>query len=402
MGIKGLSQYLKNNHPELFETVHISEYSFQQVAIDLTLYLCNFKVVYGEERWLEAFINMVACLRKNEVHCVFSYDSGHPPEKEAEKKRRTEEREKREKQLYKLEESVEDYHNTGEISVFLQEFYDKKVGQKKSLLRAGTNQFDIKQVEFHLNKMRKQLFHISEQDFALTKEIFGILDVPFYDAPLEAETMCADLCVRKKVEAVLSEDTDVLAYGSPVFLTKFSVYDETVCRVHYKDVLEKFDLTSDQFLDFCIMCGTDYNKNIPRVGPATAYKLLTKHGDIDTIDKNTKYDVSILKHKRGRELFREYKQKNIEKVPYCGIPDFDKLKDFIVKHRLFGVKICKICPRQAEYAIPEEEKTPTHCEKCKGKNMIKLIGSLFDHHMGRLYAAFVHNTVVFVESSDED
>ena len=74
------------------------------------------------------------------------------------------------------------------------------------------------------------------------------------------------------------------------------------------------------------MCGTDYNKNIFRVGPSKALKLIQTHKSIDKVEM----DVSILNHKRVRELFKEYKRSECA-VPYCGCPDFNELQMFLVK-----------------------------------------------------------------------
>lgn len=338
MGIKGLNKFLRNNCPDIFEKIHISEYSFKKVAIDISLYLCKFKTVCGD-RWLSAFINLIACLRKNEVHCVFIYDSGAPPEKDAERKERVEQREKLEERVYKLEEAMEKYHLTCEIDPILIEFYKKKKSEngQKRLLKRKEEVVDMDIVGSEVKKMRSYILDIKPEDFQKTKELFDILKVPYYNAPLEAETMCADLCKRGLVDAVLSEDTDVMAYASPVFLSKINTSDGTCVRIKYTELLEALDLFSDEFLDLCIMCGTDYNKNIFRVGPEKAYKHIQKHSTIEEIALNTTLDITILKHIRCRELFKKYTQKNIN-VPYCGIPDFQNLSEFIFKNNI----ICSV------------------------------------------------------------
>jgi len=157
---------------------------------------------------------------------------------------------------------------------------------------------------------------------------------------------------------VLSEDTDVLAYASPVFLSKINTYDGTCTRIKYPNLLEKLSLEDNQFLDLCIMCGTDYNKNIFRVGPEKAYKYIQTHTDIDGIGENTTLDISILNHVRGRELFREYEQKDI-KIPFCGSPDFEKLTYFVFKKNLNisieGLKKCFIHSTTIIFEESDEE-----------------------------------------------
>ena len=80
MGIHDLNKFLRSQCPSVFEEIHISEYSYKKVAIDTSLYMCKFKVLYGDD-WLSAFLNLVACLRRQNVHCVFIFDSGSPFEK---------------------------------------------------------------------------------------------------------------------------------------------------------------------------------------------------------------------------------------------------------------------------------------------------------------------------------
>ena len=64
--------------------------------------------------------------------------------------------------------------------------------------------------------------------------------------------------------------------------------------------MESLGLTEEQFIDFCIMCGCDYNKNIPKVGPANSYTLIKEHKSIDNLPP--KYDKTILKVEACRRL----------------------------------------------------------------------------------------------------
>lgn len=337
MGITNLNKFLRNNCPDIFEEIHISEYSFKKVAIDISLYLCKFKSSYGD-RWLSAFISLIACLRKNEVHCVFIYDSGCVPEKEAERKDRAEQRAKLENRVNQLENSLQKFHLSGEIDPILIELYKKKasgIPEPKRLLKSKESDvIDMRVVESAIVKMRGHILEITKEDFLLTKELFNILNVPYFNAPLEAETTCSDLCKRGLVDAVLSEDTDVLAYACPVFLSKINTATGVCVRIKYPELLSALELKCDEFLDLCIMCGTDYNKNIFKIGPEKAYKYIKKHSTIEEISRaNPSIDITPLNHVRGRYLFRQYEQQNV-KIPYCGIPQFDSLSEFIFKHNV--------------------------------------------------------------------
>lgn len=330
MGIKSLSKFLKEKYPELYEYIHLSEYAYKRVAIDMSLYMCRFKTaywnekIYGANPWVGAFIRLIECLRKNEIHCVFIFDSGFTKDKEDERKQRADDRAKRELRISVLEEAIDAYHSSGQILPALLEFQEKRGLSKPSLLR-NTVSINIKAIEGMVEKMRGQMVSITKADFDLCRKLFDILNVPYFNAPIEAETMCSDLCIRGKVDAVLSEDTDVLAYGAPFFLTDIDVKEETCKRVDYNKLLSALNFTHEQFLDFCIMCGTDYNDNIPRVGPAKAFALITEHKSIEGVGKATVFDTSILNHTRVRELFRDY-EKSAVSISYCGKPDFSALQ----------------------------------------------------------------------------
>ena len=334
MGINNLNKFLRNNCPDVYEKIHISEYGFKKIAIDISLYVCKFKSICGD-RWLAAFINLIACLRKNEVHCVFIYDGGAPPEKDLERKERANQRKKLEDKVVKLEEALEKFDSTGELDPILIELHKKNTQDtlQKRFLQKVEIKIDMDIVRSAVQKMRSYILDIKPEDFQLTKQLFDILNVPYYVAPLEAETMCSDLCKRGLVDAVLSEDTDVLAYAAPNFLSKINTADGTCIRIKYQNVIEKLDLSSDSFLDLCIMCGTDYNKNIYRVGPEKAYKFIKQYTTIEDVGINAKVDISILKHIRVRELFRKYEKKEV-KIPYCGIPDFQILNEFFFKNNI--------------------------------------------------------------------
>jgi 5'-3' exonuclease len=332
MGIQNLNKLLKDNCPNIFKPIHLSEFMYKKVAIDTSLFMFRFKAV-AEERWLSVFINLVASLRRNEVHCVFIYDGKAPEEKRQEITKRYEQKAKLEESNYKLIEALEEFHKTGTIDQCLIDLYKKRKSPKRLL--KPDSRIDMDWVERKIKHREAQVIKVSPDDFQLTKELFDILDVPYYNAPDEAEKFCAQLCKNGLVDAVLSEDTDLIAYGTPIFLSKIDTKIDNCIMISFEDILTELDITYEQLLDICIMCGTDYNSNIPKIGPKNAFKLIKEHQNIENIATNTSLDISILNHTRGRELFTTFQ---VEELPstinYCGHPNFTKLQDFINTHNI--------------------------------------------------------------------
>ena len=343
MGIKNLNKFLRGKNDEIFEEINLSEYAYKKIAIDISLYLFKYKSVCGIN-WLSGFINLICCLRRNEIHCVFIYDGKAPHEKSNEKNKRKQDREKLRNQIIELEEALDTFYKTGEINEILINLYEtRKIRSPPRLMGTKKEKISISWLEKKIAQKKTQLVNIQGDDINYTQELFDILKVPYYTAPQEAEKMCSKLCRDGLVDAVLSDDTDVIAYGTPSFLTKINTKNDTCVRLSNTNILEmgEFD-NSEQLLDFCILSGTDYNTNIPRIGPSKSYELLMKHGNIENIKKNTNLNTDILNYENVRKLFLEFFDYGIEKIPYCGIPDFTKLYEFVDKHKLNNINVSKI------------------------------------------------------------
>ena len=125
MGIHNLHKFLRKQCPHVYEPIFISNYRSKKIAIDISLYICKYKSTYGIN-WLSAFLNLIACLRNNEINCVFIYDTGCVPEKNEEKKARSIQREKLKARVTMLEEAIHTYNVNGTVSQCLIDLYNKK------------------------------------------------------------------------------------------------------------------------------------------------------------------------------------------------------------------------------------------------------------------------------------
>lgn len=387
MGIKNLHNFLRKACPLIYTEIHISHYAYKRVAVDCSIYMCKFKTTYGRQ-WMDAFLQLVTVLRENEVHPVFVYDTGHPVEKEEEKKMRTMMRLKtkekadnlfKEWESYKAKYASSPEHFTGkdtskplpvskeDMSLDLLEFLLK---QDPSCVEEGVSVF---LVDAALDHLLTTLLSIRSEDFELTRQLFRIMGIPYVMSTGEAEATCAVLCREGLVDAVLSEDTDVLNYRAPKFLHRLNVATGTVIEIDYQDMIDRLDLTPPQFLDFCIMCGTDYNTNIPKIGPEKSYRLLKKYGSLENIQaRNPTLDMSNFPYVRVREIFMDDQhlpQEVFDAVTYTGIPDTHKLLEFCFQNncrfdlpRLFQAFTTNT---RIQFSGEEEEKTHLAQEETK-------------------------------------
>ena len=125
----------------------------------------------------------------------------------------------------------------------------------------------------------------------------------------EAEAYCALMAVRGEVAAVLTNDTDAVAYGAPLVGCNYGTDAEFAAD--FAEALRATRLTHAAFLDACLLCGSDANNRIPGVGPQTAFRLMQKHGSAEAAlvwaatSHPTGRHSSKLRTLRAREIVQE-------------------------------------------------------------------------------------------------
>jgi 5'-3' exonuclease len=351
MGIKSLTKFLTEKYPEVFDNnVKLDEYAFKKIAVDTAIFMCKFKAS-NADAWLDSFASLIIWMRRSNVHPVFLLDDGMPPEKAAEKRKRAESRKKQEDRADSLSRAVDQYGECGGLegleegsATLLRDTFDKEikrngptsVGRKKALLLAPgavTSEFDIHIVKEKLARMQKHMFTIKPEDYENLKKLLDVLQVPWVMAPGEAEKEGARMVRHHEAAAVLSEDSDCLAYKASTFLCKPDFYAKTVKRITFSSLLETIGMTGEEFVDFCIMCGTDYNPNIRGLGVSKSFDLIQKCKSIDNLPE--KVDTSVLNHIVGRRLFHiDEKSEDTKTGLFTGTPVRSEVEKFLFKHNM--------------------------------------------------------------------
>ena len=303
MGIKNFHSYLRKKIPNVYETIPVPELKNKTLSIDTSIFMCKFKNTYGN-RWLNGFYQFILYLKKHDIHFIFILDSKPPPEKANEREIRSMNREKNRERIDIL---LEQWTHFLERNPVVQDItldmilphYDElgKFLQKKKLEPV----FSPTVVSQHLGKLQKNIIRITGEDFELLKKMFQLMNITYYYADSEAEGTCSLLNRKNVVDGVLTEDTDVIAYGTPVMYFNFSFRDQTVQKLELSNILSELEISFEQLRDFCILCGTDYNSNLEKIGPTRSMDLIRKHHSFETISKVV--DTTPINFIRIRHLF---------------------------------------------------------------------------------------------------
>lgn len=309
MGIKNLFKFIREKYPKVLKHVSIAKYENKKIAVDVSTFIYKYKIVNGDN-WITSILSLLYNFKKYNIHANFIFDNeiNRPIEKSETREKRHEQKDKFRNKLSEMKKDLEEYYNTNKISELLQEVYDKYGDNKlKSFLLDENKEdvktiFDAKVIEDRINKMDKQDIVITKYDIEKLQHLFSDLGIPYYTAELEGEKLAAELCIAKEVDAVYSYDSDCLCYGVPIHI--IDMEKDTFTIIYLEKLLKKLELKKEEFVDFCIMCGCDYNTNIPKVGIVNSLKLIKQNKKIENITIYSEEDKEkYLKYKKCRELF---------------------------------------------------------------------------------------------------
>lgn len=125
---------------------------------------------------------------------------------------------------------------------------------------------------------------------------------------------------------------DALTFASPILLRNLNSKKEPIIEINYDVMLKELQLSYDEFVDLCILCGCDYLGRVEGVGPVGAYKLITEHRTLEKILsymeetneanlKKTKYVVpKSYDFESARDLFKNPEVDDPETVKVITIP----------------------------------------------------------------------------------
>ncbi len=346
MGIKGLPQFLSKNTPELFVTVALSLFSGHRIAVDASVYLYRFmsSALKSNGSWFDSFLKFIMHLRKNNIRPVFVFDGPAPIQKDRTQNKRRATRHKIEQKATECLELLimldpDEYGpDSGGVKVDINaDLLERARGvlTSKKNPDPDVDSMTRKRLIYELDQVYKkfssQCMKPTPNDATRIKDLLDALGLPWIQAEGEAEKTCSWLCYHGYVKAVLSTDSDVLVYGAPIFMKNVRDGQDECTITYNEEVLARLEMTKPQFIDFCILCGTDYNDNLDGIGAATAYEKMLKFKSLEALeDSGTNLDS--LFYDDGRRLFTLDPDKKDFKIPSITQPNKKDLNMLLFKN----------------------------------------------------------------------
>ena len=155
------------------------------------------------------------------------------------------------------------------------------------------------EVDLETAKERLEVYIISEKDKKKLQEFLEEKGCRIVITNNESDWEFKKLFNEKKIEGVISCDSDILAYGISNLITDFNPRNRTCILYSLPKILEQLKLTEEEFTDLCICSGTDYNTNIFNYGCNKNFKLIKLYRIIE----NFPDELKPQNYQRVREIF---------------------------------------------------------------------------------------------------
>jgi 5'-3' exonuclease len=221
MGIKNLNQFLlKICSQKCIKKIHFEEIQKKTLVIDISIYLYKFMV---DGNFMENLYTLLSIFKYYLITPIFIFDGKPPPEKWDLIKKRNIEKKEAEEQLIIMSNNPDDY------------------------------------TKEEIDELRKKAVRIKNMDILKAKELIDAFGFIYYDAPGEADKLCAYFVNKGIAWGCLSDDMDMFLYGCKRVIRNLSLMNHCIMFYDTSQILIEIGFSYNEFLEIMILSGTDYN-----------------------------------------------------------------------------------------------------------------------------------------------
>jgi len=191
---------------------------------------------------------------------------------------------------------------------------------------------------------------ISSEILQDARRLINAMGLPVVQASSEGEAQAAYMAIKGSVDLVGSQDYDSLLFGAPQVVRNLAItgrrklpgkniyVDVEPEMIDLEEGLKSLGITRRQLVEIGIMCGTDYNPGLFRVGPKTALKLIREMGDLESILAERGEEIENFAKIREFFLHPDVTDQYTIKMSR---PRIDEIVSFLVDERDFDLERVK-------------------------------------------------------------
>lgn len=283
MGIQGLLPLLKS----IMVPIHIKDLEGCSVAVDTYSWLHKGALSCSKElcnslptsKHVNYCMHRVNLLRHYGIKPILVFDGGHLPMKNEQEMKRARSRKEN------LARAIE-HDSCGNASAAY-ECYQKAVDISPAIAY--------------------ELIQVLKQE-----------NISYVVAPYEADAQMTFLAVSKHVDAVITEDSDLIPFGCPRIIYKMDKFGQGVefqhSKLQHNKDLNLTGFTKQMILEMCILSGCDYLQSLPGMGLKKAHALIKKFKSYDKIIKHLKFSgiaVPLLYEESFRKAIMTFQHQRV-------------------------------------------------------------------------------------------
>jgi flap endonuclease-1 len=184
------------------------------------------------------------------------------------------------------------------------EFKGATIAERKEIRREASVKWEEARARGEVAEARKHAQASSRVDefvISSSKELLGLLGIPWVQALSEGEAQAAHMVAKGNATYAVSQDYDLLMFGAPVLVRNLTVSGKRKVRgrtitinpekLLLSEVLEGLNLTRERLIQIGILVGTDFNEGVRGIGPKKAIQIVNEGKFAETIrDKLPEFD----------------------------------------------------------------------------------------------------------------
>lgn len=215
----------------------------------------------------------------------------------------------------------------------------KVLDMRKNIRKKAAEKMAQAETEEDKIKYFKRSVVITKHQLDECRHMLDLMGVPYIDAPEEADSQCAWLAKQGMVDAVLTEDMDILTFGSPYIIRNLTSFKKKPLEISLEQIKEKFGWTQDNFIDFCILLGCDYCDHITDHNCFEIFEIFQKHKSIEGVLNKLGKKINFTETKHYFKM--PELNTDIESIEFKSA-EFQDLANLLVnKHDLIKYKVMK-------------------------------------------------------------
>lgn len=255
MGIRGLNTCLHTTTPSSIKNVDWATLESKRVGVDIQCFL--YRAISNQLCPLKIIAEQICCFRKQHITPIYVFDGKPPTEKTTVVSKRKTDRNTAVEMCKKLRLTLESTIDLDERSSLLRQI---------SIIESKNPS-----ISYETKNMIKQFLYAT-----------GVL---FVTATSEADGLLAYLYKRNHIDVVATFDFDLIPRGANIIIpnnisnppgTQWSYYD-------YSAIKKGLGLNDSQFIDLCVLMGSDYTPELTIVPWASALSSIRSGLSIRTI-----------------------------------------------------------------------------------------------------------------------